>query len=236
MPVFRGTRVPVQRATRQSGRRRDLRPVPAIRSSPSVSKQQAVDCARSGSGDSRFGKSSAFCLTRNLDTCPRRRIGAPPRGQHRAGRRLVGDDERGVASACPREFRCPVEYGSRSSAPAESECPSTAHRGHSSAVEPHGSSEAACGQHSEHSGIVAAWTVARGRRRLTRRHPYSRNLGYRPRPSSNTSGAQARLRRDRFGVHGVRSGLLLSFGVSRTLGVAEGDPGGGDVPDAVELR
>ena len=81
----------------------------------------------------------------------------------------------------PRGVRCPVEYGSRSSAPAESECPSTAHRGHSSAVEPHGSSEAACGQHSEHSGIVAAWTVARGRR-LTRRHPYSRNLGYRPRP------------------------------------------------------
>ena len=82
-------------------------------------------------------------------------------------------------------------------------------------------------------GIVAAWTVARGRRRLTRRHPYSRNLGYRPRPSSNTSGAQARRRRDRFGVHGVRSGLLLSFGVSRTLGVAEGDRGGtpGRPPD-----
>ena len=38
------------------------------------------------------------------------------------------------------------------------------------AVEPHGSSEAACGQHYEHHGIVAAWTVARGRR-LTRRRP-----------------------------------------------------------------
>ena len=57
-----------------------------------------------------------------------------------------------------------------SSAPAGSGCSSAAHRSHSSDVEPHGSSEAACGQHSEHSGIVAAWTPARGRR-LTRRRP-----------------------------------------------------------------
>ena len=147
-------------AVRLSGRGRDPPPVP--RSVP-VGLEATGGCrARSGSGFG-FGP-CAFCLTRICHVL------SPPnwrtRGQHRAGRRLVGDDERGVASACPGEFRCPVEYGPRSSAPAESEYPSTAHRGHSSAVEPHGSSEAACGQHSEHSGIVAARTVARGR--LTR--------------------------------------------------------------------
>ena len=59
------------------------------------------------------------------------------------------------------------DHGSRSSAPAECECPWTAHRRHSSGIEPHGSSETAYGQSSEHSDIVAARTVARGRRLTT---------------------------------------------------------------------
>ena len=60
----------------------------------------------------------------------------------------------------PGQLRRPVEHGSRSSAPAESDCPSTAHRGHSSALEPQGPSEAACPRNSEHPGVPRSWSRA----------------------------------------------------------------------------